>query len=174
MSSALDRDLGALLYAPKWVRDATHVERHGTAPKSQEVIEDGAAQPSDRHIVRTARTHLMREACPVHLLVSALAYSRAVPSTLQSSPFLALFVVGRFPTSWTVSAKDGKEDPPSLELQRGRMLALRNNQSRPFRNSALDRKIRARRARHFRSMPPSLVRPKAQASLSRVSPTDPQ
>ncbi len=118
MGAPLDRDLGAVLYAPKRVRDAAHAEGHRTAPKSQEVMEDGDAQQSTTASSAPLEPTLMSEACPVPPARSRIGVLACFAMTVAIVALLALFVVGKFPTPWTVSAKDAEKDAPSAQNAR--------------------------------------------------------
>ncbi len=116
------------LYAPKRVRDAAHAERRVMAPKSQEGVEDSDAQQStaaspaldggtvaDRYrLARSLEPTLMPEPCPVPPARSGIGVLARFAIAIAIASIGALFVVGKFPTSWTVSAKDHKEDAPSF------------------------------------------------------------
>jgi hypothetical protein len=116
------------LYAPKRVRDAAHAERRGMAPKSQEGVEDGDAQQStaaspaqdggpmaDRYrLARSLEPTLMPEPCPVPPARSGFVVLARFAIAIAIAAIGALFVVGKFPTSWTVSTKDRNENAPSL------------------------------------------------------------
>jgi hypothetical protein len=131
MSSPLERDLGPdepSPYAPKWVRDAAHAEWRGTAPKSQEAVEDGDVQQSTTaspapdgglvidhyRLPRSLEPTLMPEPCPVPPARSGIGVLARFAVAIAIAAILALFVVGKLPTPWTVSAKDHKEDAPSF------------------------------------------------------------
>jgi len=172
------------LYAPKRVRDAAHAERRGMAPKSQEGVEgsdahqstaaspaqDGGPVADHYRLARSLEPTLMPEPCPVPPARSGIGVLARFAVAIAIAAIGALFVVGKFPTSWTVSAMKTRRrwDRGSP----GRMLVRRSNQSHPFRNSACARKVRARRTRHFRSAPRSPLRPRGRVSSSTVSPTD--
>jgi hypothetical protein len=130
MISPLDQELGAgepSLYAPKSVRHAAHAEGHGTAPKSQEAVEDGDAQRSTAEssapdgglvidhyrLPRSLDPTVMPESCPVPPARFSIGVLARFAIAIAMIAMLALFVVGKFPTPWTVSAKESKEDAPS-------------------------------------------------------------
>jgi hypothetical protein len=131
MTSPLDRDLvpdQLLPYAPKWVRDAAHTERRGTAPKSQETVEDDDAQQSiaalsaphgglvidSYRLPRSLEPTVMPELCPVPPLRSDIRVLARYAIAAAVVVVLAVLVAGKFPIPWTVSAKDPKEDAPSF------------------------------------------------------------
>jgi hypothetical protein len=145
MSRLLDRDSDfdePSPYAPKWVRDAADAGRRGTAPKPQEAAEDRDAQQST---TVAASDQAQRLHCPTRsaspapdegLVIDRYRLPRSLEPTIMSEPrfvrsgiralagfataiasiaIVALFVVGKSPTPWTVSEKGSKEDAPSLE-----------------------------------------------------------
>jgi hypothetical protein len=147
MSRLLDRDSNfdePSPYAPKWVRDAAHAERRGTAPRSQEAVGDGDAQQSievaasdqpdrlrppassaspppgeglviDRYrLPRWLEPSIMSEPRFVRSSIRVLA---GFAITMASVATVALFVLGKSPIPWTVSEKDSKQDAPSLGLR---------------------------------------------------------
>jgi hypothetical protein len=131
MSSALDRDFSSdqlSPYAPKRVREAAHAERRGLAPKSPEGIEDGDAQqliatshPSDGGLAidryrlpRSLEPTLVPEPCPVPPARSGIGVLACFAVAIAIAAIGALFVVGKFPMSWTVSAKESQQDAASF------------------------------------------------------------
>ncbi len=145
MSRLLDRDSNfdePSPYAPKSVRDATHAERRGTAPKPQEAAEDRDAQQSTKVAAsdQPQQLHrLTRSAPPAPregLVIDRYRLPRSLEPTIMSEPrfvrsgirvlagfaiviasvaTVALFVLGNSPTAWTVSENGSKEDGQSLE-----------------------------------------------------------
>jgi hypothetical protein len=113
MSGPLDGDLGALLYAPKRVRDVADAESHGPAPKSQEVIEDGDAQQSTTAPPASLEPTLMAEVCPVAPARFRIGVPARFAMAIAIVAVLTLFVVGKFTTPWMVSAKDSTKDASS-------------------------------------------------------------
>ena len=112
------------LYAPKRVRDAVHAERRGMARMSQEAVEEGDAQKStaaspapdgglviDHYRLPRSLEPTLMPVPPARSGIGALARFAVA---IAIAAIGALFVVGKFPTQWTVSAKDHKEDPPSF------------------------------------------------------------
>ena len=147
MSRLLDRDSNfdePSPYAPKWVRDAAHAERRGTAPRSQEAVRDGDAQQSIE-VAASDQPYRLRPPAPSAspapsegLVINRYRLPRSLGPTIMSEPrsvrsgirvlagfaiaiasiaIVALFVVGKSPTPWTVSEKGSKEDAPSLGLR---------------------------------------------------------
>lgn len=140
MSSPLDRDFGPdepSPYAPKWVRDAADArrgrtaERHGMAPKAPE-NPDGedfrrhAANPAaanepvlvDRYrLPPSLEPTLMPEPWPVARTRSALGLLMRFAVAVAIAAVVALFVVGKFPTSWLIAGKAEKQDSPSFRLR---------------------------------------------------------
>jgi hypothetical protein len=141
MSRLFDRDSNAdepSPYAPKWVRDADHAERHATAPKSQEAVEDGDAQQSTEVAASDQPDQFRGPASPASgegMVIDRYRLPRSLEPTVMSEPrfvrsgirvlagfalaiasvaTVALFVLGKSPTAWTVSEKDSKEDAQSL------------------------------------------------------------
>ena len=140
MSSPLDRDFGPdepSPYAPKWVRDAADArhgrtaERHGMAPKAPENLEGEdfrryAANPAaanepvlvDRYrLPPSLEPTLMPEPWPVARTRSALGLLMRFAVAVAIAAVVALFVVGRFPTSWLFAGKAEKQDSPSFGLR---------------------------------------------------------
>jgi hypothetical protein len=140
MSSPLDRDFGPdepSPYAPKWVRDAADarrgspVERHGTAPKAPENLDGedlrrSAAAPAatngpvlvDRYrLPPSLEPTLMPEPWPVPRTRSALGLLMRFTVAVAIAAVVALFVVGKFPTSWLIAGKAEKQDSPSFGLR---------------------------------------------------------
>ena len=147
MSTLLDRDSNLAEpspYAPKWVRDAAHAERRDTAPKSQEGSKDVDAQQST-DVAASDQAYRLRRPAPSAspapgegLVIDRYRLPRSLEPTIMSEPrfvrsgirvlagfaiamasvaTVALFVLGKSPTPWTVSEKDSKEDAPSLGLR---------------------------------------------------------
>jgi hypothetical protein len=140
MSSPLDRDFGPdepSPYAPKWVRDAADArrgrtaERHGMAPKAPENL-DGedlrryAANPAaanepvlvDRYrLPPSLEPTLMPEPWPVARTRSALGLLMRFAVAVAIAAVVALFVVGKFPTSWLIAGKAEKQDSPSFGVR---------------------------------------------------------
>jgi hypothetical protein len=130
MSSPLDRDLvpdQLLSYAPKWVRDAAHTERRGTAPRFQTVEDDDAQQSTaassaphgglvidSYRLPRSLEPIVMPEPCPVPPTRSGICALARYAIAAAVVAVLALLVAGKLPMPWTVSAKDSKEDAPSF------------------------------------------------------------
>jgi hypothetical protein len=140
MSSPLDRDFGPdepSPYAPKWVRDAADArrgspaERHGMAPKAPENLEGEdfrryAANPAaanepvlvDRYrLPPSLEPTLMPEPWPVARTRSALGLLMRFTVAVAIAAVVALFVVGKFPTSWLIAGKTEKQDSPSFGLR---------------------------------------------------------
>jgi hypothetical protein len=145
MSTLSDRDSNfdePSPYAPKWVRDAAHAERRGTAPKPQEAAEDRDAQQSTEVAASDQSQQLhrpTRSASPAPgegLVIDRYRLPRSLEPTIMSEPrfvrsgirvlagfaiaiasvtAVVVFVLGNSPTAWTVSEKDSKEDAQSLE-----------------------------------------------------------
>jgi hypothetical protein len=123
-------------YAPKWVRDAVHAERHGTAP-SQEAADD--AQQSTEIAASDQPINFGRSVSPAPgegLVIDRYRLPRSLEPTIMSEPrfvrsgirvlagfviaiasvgTVVLFVLGNSPTALTVSEKDSKEDAQSLQ-----------------------------------------------------------
>jgi hypothetical protein len=147
MSRLLDRDSNfdePSPYAPKWVRDAAHAERRGTAPRSQEAVGDGDAQQSIEVAASDQPYRLRPPAASASsppgegLVIDRYRLPRSLEPTIMSEPrfvrsgirllagfaiamasvaIVALFVVGKSPTPSTVLEKGSKEDAPSLGLR---------------------------------------------------------
>ncbi|HEX9322243.1 MAG TPA: hypothetical protein VF913_09005 [Xanthobacteraceae bacterium] len=138
MSSPLDRDFGPdepSPYAPKWVREAADAqrgrttERHGMMPKSApnlDISEDfrqavtDAATANEPVLVGRYRLPpsleptLMPEPWPVSRTRSALGLLARFTVAAAIAAVVALFVVGKFPTSWSVAGNAQKPDSPSF------------------------------------------------------------
>jgi hypothetical protein len=141
MGALLDRDSNLAEpspYAPKWVRDAVHAERRGTAP-SQEAADD--AQQSTEIAASDQPNNFARSVSPAPgegLVIDCYRLPRSLEPTIMSEPrfvrsgirvlagfaitmasvaTVALFVLGKSPISWTVSEKDSKQDAPALGLR---------------------------------------------------------
>jgi hypothetical protein len=127
MSSPLDRDVGPdelSPYAPKWARDADYARRRATAPKHEDGVEAGEPEPSARRsesgltidhypVPRSLEPTLMSEP-QVRSIRSAMGVLALFAIASAIAAIVALFVVGKFPTSWTVSAKEHEQDAPSF------------------------------------------------------------
>jgi hypothetical protein len=138
----LDRDFGPeepSPYAPKWVRDAVDARRGNTAerpalvpklpeaPKLPENV-DGEDVPRsadaragnepvmvDRYrLPPSLEPTLMPEPWPVERTRSALGLLMRFGVAIAIAAVVALFVVGKVPTSWFVAAKANKQDSPSF------------------------------------------------------------
>jgi hypothetical protein len=136
MSSPLDRDFDPgepSPYAPKWVRDAADarrgetVERHGAAPGAPEnldredfrrpAIPAASNEPMlvDRYrLPPSLEPTLMPEPWPVSRTRSALGLLARFTVAAAIAAVVALFVVGKFPTSWLTAGKVEKQDSPSF------------------------------------------------------------
>src|SRR5256885_4157065 len=133
MSSPLDRDFGPdepSPYAPKWVRDAADArrggaaEQRGIAPKAPENLEDedfrrSAANPAasnepvlvDRYrLPPSLEPTLMPEPWPVPRTRSALGLLMRFGVAAGIAAVVALFVVGKFPSSGVVAGKTLKQE----------------------------------------------------------------
>jgi hypothetical protein len=95
MSRLLDRDSNfdePSPYAPKWVRDAAHAERHGTAPKPQVAAEDRDAQQSTEVAASDQSQQLhrpTRSASPAPregLVIDRYRLPRSLEPTIMSEP----------------------------------------------------------------------------------------
>jgi TPR repeat protein len=140
MSSPLDRDFGPdepSPYAPKWVRDAADArrgspaERHATALKAPENLDGedfrrSAAAPAatngpvlvDRYrLPPSLEPTLMPEPWAVPRTRSALGLLMRFTVAVAIAAVVALFVVGKFPTSWLIAGKAEKQDSPSFGLR---------------------------------------------------------
>src|SRR5229473_4158375 len=140
MSSPLDRDFGPdepSPYAPKWVRDAADArrgraaERRGIAPKAPENLEgedirrSAAASAAANEPVLVDRYRLppsleptlMPEPWPVPRTRSALGLLMRFTVAVAIAAVVALFVVGKFPTSWLSAGMVEKQDSPSFGLR---------------------------------------------------------
>ncbi len=120
MSSALDRDLGPLLYAPKWVRDDRRVQE--LIEEIQELIpkpefrRPSPTAPVDAGVPRSFQPTLMLEAAPG-------PHRRAHPDTLVCfSPVVAVaaivfaFGMSTFPSAGTMAtAAERSNETPSFE-----------------------------------------------------------
>jgi hypothetical protein len=141
MSSPLDRDFGPdepSPYAPKWVRDAADArrggtaERHGTAPQPAEDLDAEDFLPStipstiksaaskeplmvDRYrLPPSLEPTLMPEPSPVPRMRSTLGLLMRFAVAAGIAAVVALFVVGKFPTSWLAADGTQKQDSQSF------------------------------------------------------------
>jgi hypothetical protein len=127
----LDRDFDSdqlSLYAPKWVREAAHAKRRSLAPNFPEGIGAGDTQrptatpaPSDGHLAidgtclpRSLDPTLIAELCPVPPARFGLSVLARFACAVVIAAIVAPFVLSKLPTSWTVPAKEDKEDAPSF------------------------------------------------------------
>ena len=137
MSSPLDRDFGPdepSPYAPKWVRDAADArrggtaERHGTPPQPAEDLDREDFLPSainsaaskeplmvDRYrLPPSLEPTLMPEPSPVPRMRSTLGLLMRFAVAAGIAAVVALFVVGKFPTSWLAADGTQKQDSQSF------------------------------------------------------------
>src|SRR5260370_19784502 len=139
MSSPVDRDFGPdepSPYAPKWVREAADArrgraaERRGIAPKAPENLEGEdvrrSADPSaaanepvlvDRYRLPPSLEPTLMPEWPVPRTRSALGLLMRFAVAVAIAAVVALFVVGKFPTSWLSAGKAEKQDSPSFGLR---------------------------------------------------------
>ena len=87
--------------------------RGGHGPKSQEVIEDSDTQQSTTAPPASLEPTLMAEACPVGPARFRIGVLARFAMAIVIAAIVALFVVGKFPTPWLVSAKDSTKDAPA-------------------------------------------------------------
>ena len=136
MSSPLDRDFGPdepSPYAPKWVRDAADArrgkagERPAMMPKSAPDLDSEVARRPANSAASTGpvlveryrlpaslETTLMPEPWPVPRMRSALGLLARFAVAAGIAAVVALFVVGKFPTSWFMAGIAQKPDSPSF------------------------------------------------------------
>jgi hypothetical protein len=137
MSSPLDRDFGPYEpspYAPKWVRDAADARRdrtaepHETPSRSPENLDAEDTQPCADHSAASTQPvlvdryrlppslepTLMPEPWPVPRMRSVLRLLVRFAAAAGIAAVVALFVVGKFPTSWLIAGKAEKQDSPSF------------------------------------------------------------
>src|SRR6266568_888662 len=119
MSSPSDRDLGPLLYAPKWVRDDQRVQE--VIKEIQELIEPGFHRPSPTSPVggsvpRSLEPTLMSEVRPVPRRRSGVL----VCSLLVVAAIAAPFAATKFLSAGTMAtAEERSNETPSFDTRFG-------------------------------------------------------
>jgi hypothetical protein len=129
MSSPLDGDSGAdqlSIYAPKWARGPARVTRRETASMSQQdTIDDDAEQSSAARssaglaiggyrLPPSLEPTAIPEHGPVAPVRSGIFILAGFALVLAVAAILSLFVVGKFPMSWTGSEKDREQGAPAF------------------------------------------------------------
>jgi hypothetical protein len=192
MSSPLDRDFGPdepSPYAPKWVREAADArrgqtdERRPIAPKPAENVAGERSAPAsgaanepmlvDRYrLPPSLEPTLMPEPWPVPRTRSALGLVARFAVAAGIAAVIALFVVGKFPTSWLGAGKGQQPDSPSF----GSRFSGQNAQQAEQPKSATPKIIPALDARRAAggSVPPAGAAPtRATESAAPPMPTNP-
>src|SRR6266568_7910814 len=116
MSSPSDRDLGPLLYAPKWVRDDQRVQE--VIKEIQELIEPGFHRPSPTSPVggsvpRSLEPTLMSEVRPGPRRRSGVLVCLLLVVAAIAAPFTA----SKFPTEGIATAKERSNETHSFETR---------------------------------------------------------
>ncbi len=116
MSSPSDRDLGPLLYAPKWVRDDQRVQE--VIKEIQELIEPGFHRPSPTSPVggsvpRSLEPTLMSEVRPGPRRRSGVLVCLLLVVAAIAAPFTA----SKFPTEGIATAEERSNETPSFETR---------------------------------------------------------
>jgi hypothetical protein len=180
MSSPLDRDFGPdepSPYAPKWVRDAADARR-GQTPERRPIAPKPAENPAGEDLRRSAPASgaanepmlvdryrlppsleptLMPEPWPVPRTRSALGLLSRFAVAAGIAAVIALFVVGKFPTSWLGAGNGQKPDSPSF----GSRFSGQNAQQAEQPKSATPKIVPAQDARRAAggSVPPAAAAP---------------
>ncbi len=114
MSSPSDRDLGPLLYAPKWVRGDQRVQE--VIKEIQELIEPGFHRPSltspvGGSVPRSLEPTLMSEVRPVPRRRSGVLVCFLLVVAAIAAPFTA----SKFPTEGIATAEERSNETPSFD-----------------------------------------------------------
>jgi hypothetical protein len=181
MSNPLEQDFSSdelSAFAPKRVREAARTEWRGLAAKSLRGldVERPTATPasSDRPLAidghpppRSLEPTLMPD-----VLGSPAGFSLAVLVRVAVASFVVaivtLFLVGKLPMPWTVSATGPRESAPPFRSISEQQARTAEQPETPVPQLNLSQQDPRPPGRQFRSEPRSLVRPKAGTLSSMV------